>query len=81
MEICYLLGAGGLGALAKDLVQDNKIMLPKIKDGVFDLGFIGGILIGAFVGYAVDHSPLTALLSGYVGISVLDNILPKNTIV
>jgi hypothetical protein len=79
METCYLLGAGALGAFAKDLVSDNCVEFPKLKDGVFNLGFIGGMLIGAFVGYAVDHNPLTALLSGYVGISVLDNLLPKNT--
>jgi hypothetical protein len=78
MENTYLLIAGGLGALAKDLVQDNCIKFPKIQDGVFDLGFIGGMLVGAFVGYAVDHNPLMAAMSGYVGISILDNILPKN---
>jgi hypothetical protein len=78
MEIAYLLIFGGLGALAKDLVQDNKIVLPSIKDGMCNLGFIGGVLVGAFVGYAVDHNPLTAMLSGYVGISVLDNLLPKS---
>jgi UDP-3-O-acyl-N-acetylglucosamine deacetylase len=78
METVYLLIAGGLGALAKDLVSDNKIVIPKLCDGVFDLGFLGGMFVGAFVGYAVDHNPLTALLSGYVGISILDNILPKS---
>lgn len=78
METVYLIVAGGLGALAKDLVTDNCIVFPKFNDGVFNLGFLGGMLIGAFVGIAVDHNPLTALLSGYVGISVIDNILPKN---
>jgi hypothetical protein len=80
MNVCYLLIAGGLGALAKDLVQDNKIVLPKVHDGVFDMGFIGGMLVGAFVGYAVDHNPLTALLSGYVGVSIINNILPRSVL-
>lgn len=78
METVYLLLAGALGALAKDLVQDNKISFPKLCEGTFDLGFLGGMLVGAFVGYAVDHNPLTALLSGYVGISILDGLLPRS---
>ena len=80
MDTFYLILAGGLGAFAKDLVQDNCIQFPKIRDGMFDLGFIGGVLVGAFVGYAVDHNPLMAAMSGYVGVSILDNLLPSNKV-
>ncbi len=76
MDNIILLIAGGLGALAKDCVQDNKIQLPFLKDGYFDLGFIGAMFVGAFVGFVVDHDPLSAALGGYVGISLLDNVLP-----
>jgi hypothetical protein len=76
MQNLILIIAGGLGALAKDCVQDNAITLPKLHDGVFDLGFIGAMIVGAFVGFIVDHDPLSAALGGYVGISILDNILP-----
>ncbi len=50
--------------------------MPFIKDGYFYLGFIGGMIVGAFVGYAVDHSPLTAALGGYVGTSAILHLLP-----
>ncbi len=77
MDNLILFGAGALGAFAKDCVQDNKIRLPFLKDGYFDLGFVGAILVGAFVGFIVDHDPLSAALGGYVGISVIENILPN----
>jgi len=76
MEIIILLIAGGLGALAKDCVQDNKIQLPFFKDGYFDMGFLGAMIVGAFVGFIVEHDPLSAALGGYVVISILDNVLP-----
>jgi hypothetical protein len=76
MENIYLLIAGGLGALAKDLVKDNCIVLPSFQNGKYNLGFIGVMIIGSFIGFMVDHNPLTACLSGYVGISVLNDILP-----
>lgn len=76
MQNFYLILAGGLGALAKDCVQDNKLQLPFLKDGYFDLGFLSAVFAGAFVGFVVDHDPLSAALGGYVGISILDNILP-----
>jgi hypothetical protein len=79
MQNLILLLAGAFGALAKDCVQDNAIILPKLEDGIFKLGFIGAILVGAFVGFVVDHDPLTAALGGYVGISIIDNILPRKT--
>ena len=70
--------AGGLGALAKDIVQDGRLKLPSIKDGDLVLGFIGGAIVGAFVGLVVDHSVLTAALSGYVGTSTIQHLLPYN---
>ena len=74
--IAYYLIAGACGALAKDVVRDNKLALPKIKDGELILGFVGGMLVGAFVGWAVDQSVLTAVLSGYVGTSAISHLLP-----
>lgn len=79
MDQWYLLILGGaLGAIAKDIVQDGRLKLPSIKDDDLVLGFIGGALVGAFVGYAVDHSVLTATLSGYVGTSTIQHLLPYN---
>lgn len=77
--ICFLL-AGALGALVKDVVQDGKLSLPKFKDGDLILGCVGGMIIGAFVGIAVDSSFLTAALSGYVGTSAIKHLLPPDPI-
>ena len=77
MESIFLFFvAGAFGSLIKDIVEDGKISLPKIKDGECILGCVGGMLIGSFVGYVVDHSPLTAALSGYVGVSAIRHLLP-----
>ena len=73
-----LILAGAVGALAKDIVSDGCVQLPFLKDGKWFLGFFGGIIIGAFVGFVVDHSPLTAGLAGYVGVSAITHLLPLN---
>ncbi len=77
-NIPLLLLGGAFGAIAKDVVQDGRLKLPSIKDGDLILGFIGGAFVGAFVGYAVDHNVLTACLSGYVGTSAIQHLLPYN---
>ena len=79
-RIIGFLVAGAFGALVKDIVQDGKISLPKLKDGDIILGCFGGMIIGAFVGIAVDSSFLTAALSGYVGTSAIKHLLPPDTI-
>ncbi len=78
MDVLLLLVAGGFGALCKDIVSCNKLQLPFLKDGYWNMGFVGAVIVGAFVGFAVDHDPLTAALGGYVGIHILDNILPTH---
>jgi len=72
--LIYLL-AGAFGSLAKDVVSDGKIVLPRYEDGCVILGFVGGMLVGGFVGMAVDNNPLTAMLSGYVGSSAIQGLL------
>lgn len=71
-----LILAGACGAIAKDIVSDGKLKLPSINNDDLVLGFIGGAIVGAFVGWAVDHSILTAALSGYVGSSAIQHLLP-----
>jgi hypothetical protein len=72
-----LLLAGALGAVAKDVVKDNKLILPKYENGELFLGCIGGMLVGAFVGWVADNNPLTACLAGYVGVSAIEHLLPS----
>ena len=76
-EFLIVAGGGLLGALVKDALKDGYFQLPYVKAGKLFLGFIGAGLIGAFVGIVVDGSFITACLGGYVGISVITNLLPS----
>jgi len=78
MELLFLFLAGACGSLAKDIVIDGKLQLPKIVDDALILGFIGGMVVGGFVGMIVDGSMVTAAMGGYVGISVIENLIGKN---
>ena len=69
--------AGAIGALIKEILQDNKLKLPKIAAGECELGFLGSIIIGAFVGYAIDGGFLTAAMAGFAGFSVIENLISK----
>jgi hypothetical protein len=77
-DITPFLIAGAFGALTKDILQDNRIKLPTIRGNEVILGTLVGMIIGAFVGWAVDHSLITAALSGYVGVAAIKNLLPTN---
>lgn len=63
--------AGALGAIAKDIIQDNEIQLPKKVDGRLALGFLGGMITGGLAGYLIDGSFVTAFMGGYTGASVI----------
>jgi hypothetical protein len=75
--ISFLL-AGALGALIKDIIQDNSIALPNIKDHTLQLGILGGIAIGAMAGYLIDGQFSTAFLAGYTGASVIEGLVVKH---
>jgi len=80
IEIILLFLAGAVGALAKDILADNKLRLPKIADGDFDLGFLGGVVLGGLAGYFIDGSPVTAFMGGLTGRTLAEGLLPaKNT--
>jgi hypothetical protein len=76
MEWCFLILAGAVGALIKDIVKDNKLVFPKFEDGALTLGCLGGIAIGAAVGYLVDQNPTTAFFAGYAGSQMLESLIP-----
>jgi hypothetical protein len=79
-QLIFLFLAGGLGALLRDIVEDNKLKLPSIKDGELVLGFIGSTFIGAIAGLVVDGDPVTAGLAGYAGMSAIKAFINKNSI-
>lgn len=70
LTILYFV-AGFLGAMVKDIVQDNRLVIPKYTEGVLLLGFIGGGLIGGIAGVIADVSFVNAGLAGFVGSSVI----------
>lgn len=77
ISLIILFVAGAAGALAKDIIQDNSLKLPKRIDGELSLGFLGGLITGGMVGYLVDGNPVTAFLAGYAGTAMIGNLLLK----
>jgi len=69
--------AGAIGALVKDIVQDNSLQMPKKSNGSFFLGFLGGMITGGAAGALIDGNPMTAFLAGYSGTSMIENLLTK----
>jgi hypothetical protein len=79
LELLSVAFGGIFGAMAKDAFQDGCFQLPYIKNNKLILGFLGGALVGAFVGIAIDGSFITAMLGGYVGVSVISSLLPSQS--
>ena len=77
LEIILLLVCGAGGALTKDILQDNALIMPKKKDGKIYLGFIGAMIVGAIIGFLVDHSPITAFSTSFMGMTTIENLLIK----
>lgn len=75
IETIALLLAGAFGSLAKDCLDDGKLMLPHVEGDALVLGFIGSAIVGAFVGYVVDGSLITAAMAGYTGSSVVKGLV------
>jgi hypothetical protein len=73
-ETCLVALGGAIGALVKDVVNDGAIELPYKKERKIFLGCLGGTLIGAFVGLALDGNFISALLAGYTGTSLIANL-------
>jgi len=75
-NIFLLFVAGAVGSLVSQLVRDNTLELPaKVTSGLC-LGFLGGLVVGGFVGVVVDGSYVSAGLAGYVGVNVIEKFLP-----
>jgi len=70
-EIFTVALAGAFGSFIKDILHDGYLQIPEIKDKQIYLGFLGGALVGAFVGIVIDGSFLTALMAGFTGTSVV----------
>ena len=79
-NVFLLFVAGAVGSLVSQLVRDNTLELPaKVTSGLC-LGFLGGLVVGGFVGVVVDGSYVSAGLAGYVGINVIEKFLPQTRV-
>jgi len=76
-QIIFLLLAGAFGALIKEILDDNKLKLPKKIDSELALGFLGSLIVGGFVGWAIDGSLLTAAMAGFSGFAVIEKLTNK----
>ena len=70
--------AGAVGAFVSDILEDNCIILPRRVENVFNLGFAGSVLIGGIAGIFIDGSFVTAFMGGFMGKSVIKNLVSKN---
>ena len=77
ISLIFLFIAGALGALAKDILEDNALKLPKKENGNLVLGSLGGMITGGMAGYFIDGNPTTAFLAGYAGTAVIENLLNR----
>jgi len=68
---------GALGALVGDMLQDGYLELPKVQDKKFYPGFLGGLIVGAVVGYLADKTALTAFSFGYIGKQAVDFLVKR----
>jgi len=80
LEIFSLLLAGAFGALLKEVVVDNKLTLPKKLNGELTLGFLGALIVGAFAGWAIDGSLLTAAMAGFSGFAIIEQLIEKKSV-
>jgi len=78
-ELIRVAAGGAFGALAKDIFVDGCLQLPVVKDKKIYLGFIGGLLIGAFVGISIDGTFITALTAGFTGASIITKLAMKQS--
>lgn len=80
MDYVLYFIAGFMGGIIHEIVQDNRLVLPEVKNGAIVLGFLGSALIGGVVGVIADTNVINAMLAGYVGISVIGHMLPQDTV-
>jgi len=74
-EVLTYLIAGMIGGILKATIEGHGILLlPQLKNNKLYLGVVSSLIIGGAVGIIVDHSPLSALLGGYAGIHLLENL-------
>jgi hypothetical protein len=69
--------AGALGALAADILVDNKIQLPKKVNTELVLGSLGGLFFGALAGFLADGNFVAAFSAGFGGTEFVANLVNR----
>ena len=82
IEILCFASAGVFGALVRQLVTgEGTLALPEIHQHRVNLGFVSGMIIGAFAGviapYELGVDCVVAALSGYVGQDLTENLIER----
>ncbi len=79
MYLIFMFLAGAAGAVAKDIIQDNSLILPKKDGGKLVLGFLGGTITGGIAGALIDGSATTAFMAGYAGTSIIEGLIKNGS--
>jgi hypothetical protein len=77
MASLFFIIAGALGALAADILIDNKIQLPRKVNNELVLGSIGGLIFGALAGFFADGNIVAAFSAGFGGTEFISNLVSK----
>lgn len=76
--IAFLAGFGG--ALLRNIVKNNSLVMPKFENGNLILGFIGCGVTGGAVALATGGDGLTGFLAGYTGMSLISKVMPQEVL-
>ncbi|MFW5868336.1 MAG: hypothetical protein ACOCX2_11000, partial [Armatimonadota bacterium] len=63
--------AGVLGALANVALEDETVVLPRLRDGRLHLGFLGNLIVSVTMAHVVDHDFGTAFFAAVCGTTTL----------
>lgn len=63
--------AGVLGALANVALEDEPVVLPRMRAGRLHLGFLGNLIIAVTMAHVVDHNFANAFFAAVCGTTTL----------
>lgn len=73
----FVILAGVLGALVREVLENNGLKLPVISEGTLNLGFIGALLIGGASGFYFGDTLLSAFTSGLTSAALLGALVKQ----
>jgi len=84
VEALIFAGAGLFGGFVRAIVTgEGLLVLPKVRRGRVDLGFLSSVIVGTFAGliapYGLGVNAVVAALAGYAGTDALENLAERIT--